>query len=124
MDFGQLGQPQGNVFADMMRAADPGSMIAQQAQQRESPFTAEQMQEAARAQGFDSYEQMIEYRRRRLPPPRRPQGQAQPRSGAGNVLQQLFNDPLGTISGAFDWHPARTIDNASRKLDEAGSNRR
>lgn len=124
MDFRRYQSPQENVFANMMRDAGPGPMIAQQAQERKSPFSQEEMEAAARAQGFDSYDQMIAYRRRRLPPPRRPQGEVQPSSGTQNVLQQLFEDPLGTISGAFDWHPARTIDNASRKLDEANRRNR
>lgn len=124
MDFRRYGQPQGNVFADMMRTAEPGPMIAQQSQERQSPFSQEEMEAAARSQGFDSYDQMIKYRRLRLPPPRPPQGQAQPSSGGDNILEQLWNDPLGTISGAFEWHPDRTIGDASKKLEEANRRNR
>ena len=123
MDFRRYGQPQPNVIADMMRIVEPGPMVAQQSQEPRRSISQEEMEAAAQARGYDSYAQMIDYQRRRLPPPRRPQGQAQPSTGS-NVFEQLLADPLGTIGSAFDWHPARTIGNASNKLDEANRRNR
>lgn len=120
MDFRSLRQPQPNTFAQMMQL---GEQTPQQMQQSDTPFSEQQLLEAAQSQGFDSYEQMIEYRRLRLPPPRRPRRQVQPVQ-EHNVLQQFRDDPRGTTSSAFDWHPARTIDNASKKLEEANRRNR
>lgn len=80
-----------------------------------------EMERAARARGYDSYDHMIYSMKRRLPPPRIPGGgnTVPAQGGMMNFLQSLFANPGKALHDAFAWHPANTIGTASSVLERA-----
>lgn len=84
-----------------------------------SDISRADMEAAARARGYDNYDQMIRFMRQRIPPPRAPRPAPTGRPVGGNFLQQLWNDPWNALRSAFAWHPANTLTIASDTLRDA-----
>jgi hypothetical protein len=111
--------PQPNALAAILGAAAPQTEVANNS--APSAVSRDQMEAAARARGYRSYDHMIYSMRNRLPPPKIPGSNTVPaQGGIMNVLHQIYADPRGALANAFSWHPSSTLGRVNDAL--AGAN--
>jgi hypothetical protein len=107
--------PEPNALAAILGAVNHSAAPAGGAVSRDD------MEAAARARGYRSYDHMIYSMQNRLPPPKIPgSGTVPAQGGIMNVLHQIYADPRGALANAFSWHPASTLGRVNDAL--AGAN--
>jgi hypothetical protein len=97
--------PQPNALAAILGAANNSAPDG-------GGVSRDEMEAAARARGYRSYDHMIYSMQHRLPAPKVP-GQGSPASSGGGMLSNV----LQALGGAFSWHPASTLGRVNSAFD-------